>query len=176
MGEEIFPLVDESGTVTGQATRSECHNGSKLLHPVVHLHIFNRKGEWLLQKRSAAKDIQPGKWDTSVGGHIDYGETVEHALLREAREELGIQSFVPVFLRSYIFESDIEKEKVYSYKTVYEGPFVFDSVEIDEIRFWTTEEIKQNLQRSVFTPNFEEEFSANIPAAQESDRPNGSCR
>ena len=87
---EMFPLVDEEGNITGAATRGECHNGSKLLHPVVHLHVFNSRGELFLQRRPAWKDIQPGKWDTSVGGHIDLGESVEMALIREAREELGI--------------------------------------------------------------------------------------
>ena len=43
--EELFPLVDEDGRVTGKATRGECHNGSRLLHAVVHLHVFNSKGE-----------------------------------------------------------------------------------------------------------------------------------
>ena len=87
--EERFPLVDETGQVIGSATRGECHNGSKLLHPVVHLHVFNSKGEVYLQKRPEWKDIQPGMWDTSVGGHLDYGETPEQALVREGREELG---------------------------------------------------------------------------------------
>ena len=36
--EERFPIVDEEGRVVGSATRGECHNGSRLLHPVVHLH------------------------------------------------------------------------------------------------------------------------------------------
>ena len=47
--EEMFPIVDEQGNITGAATRGECHNGSKLLHPVVHLHVFNSKGELYLQ-------------------------------------------------------------------------------------------------------------------------------
>lgn len=47
--EEMFPIVDEEGNITGAATRGECHNGSKLLHPVVHLHVFNSKGELYLQ-------------------------------------------------------------------------------------------------------------------------------
>ena len=80
--EEMFPIVDEEGNITGAATRGECHNGSKLLHPVVHLHVFNSKGELYLQKRPEWKDIQPGKWDTSVGGHVDLGESVEMALKR----------------------------------------------------------------------------------------------
>ena len=82
--EEMFPIVDEEGNITGAATRGECHSGSKLLHPVVHLHVFNSKGELYLQKRPEWKDIQPGKWDTSVGGHVDLGESVEMALKREA--------------------------------------------------------------------------------------------
>ena len=73
--QERFPIVDEEGNVIGQATRGECHNGSRLLHAVVHLHVFNSQGELYLQKRPEWKDIQPGKWDTAVGGHIDYGET-----------------------------------------------------------------------------------------------------
>jgi isopentenyldiphosphate isomerase len=157
--DELFPLVDESGNVIGSAWRNECHNGSKLLHPVIHLHVFNKKGEWLLQKRSLDKDIQPGKWDTSVGGHVDYGESIEKALRREAFEELGIQRFSPTLLRTFLFESDIEKELVYSYQTICEGPFVFDRKEIDEIRFGTTQEIRKKTGKSVVTPNFENEFN-----------------
>ena len=68
--EEMFPIVDEEGNITGAATRGECHNGSKLLHPVVHLHVFNSKGELYLQTRPEWKAVHPGKWDTSVGGHV----------------------------------------------------------------------------------------------------------
>lgn len=60
--EEMFPIVDEQGNIVGAATRGECHDGSKKLHPVVHLHVFNSKGELYLQKRPEWKDIQPGKW------------------------------------------------------------------------------------------------------------------
>ena len=64
--DELFPLVDEEGNVIGKATRKFCHGGTKPLHPVIHLHIFNSDGELYLQKRSKKKDIQPGKWDTAV--------------------------------------------------------------------------------------------------------------
>ena len=39
MRTEWFPLVNEKGETIGKATRKECHSGSKLLHPVIHLHI-----------------------------------------------------------------------------------------------------------------------------------------
>lgn len=157
--EEWFPLVNETGETIGKATRQECHSGSKLLHPVVHLHIFNEKGDLYLQKRSMSKDIQPGKWDTAVGGHIDYGETVEEALRREVREEVGITDFMPEFITRYVFESAIEKELVHTFGTHYAGPVVPDREELDGGRFWSIDEIRGCLGRQVFTPNFEREFT-----------------
>lgn len=157
--DEIFPLVNENGEVVGKATRRECHSGSKLLHPVVHLHVRDAQGGLYLQKRSMTKDIQPGKWDTAVGGHVDFGESVFDALKREAREELGITDFEPEPLFRYVFESSIERELVNTFTAVVdESQIVVDPVEIDEGRFWTLSEIDENLGKGIFTPNFEGEY------------------
>lgn len=158
MQEEIFPIVNTEGEVVGSATREECHAGTFLLHPVVHLHIFNSAGELYLQKRVMTKKIQPGKWDTAVGGHVDYGEQIEDALLRETREELGVRDFTPEFLMRYEFRSQIEAELVYIYKCVYDGDFSLDSSEVDEGRFWSLDEIKKSIGKGLFTPNFESEI------------------
>ena len=154
--QELFPVVDASGTVIGRATRGECHGGSMLLHPVVHLHLFNSRGGLYLQHRPLWKDIQPGRWDTAVGGHVDYGETIDEALRREVREELGITDFQPERVAVYEFRSERERELVHVYRTVYDGA-VCPSEELDGGRFWTPEEIRANLGRGVFTPNFEGE-------------------
>lgn len=155
---EYFPIVKEDGKVTGKATRKECHSGSFLLHPVVHLHVFNSKGQLFLQKRALNKDIQPGKWDTSVGGHVNFEENITNALKRETGEELGITDFEPIFILSYKFISDQEAELVHSYYTIYDGKIKSDPIEISEGKFWELNEIETQLGKNIFTPNFEQEF------------------
>ena len=155
--EEMFPVVDEEGNIVGAASRGECHNGSRLLHPVVHLHLFYSKGELYLQRRPLWKDIQPGKWDTAVGGHVDLGESVEMALRREVREELGVTDFTPETVTHYVFDSARERELVFVHRTVYDGP-VTPSEELDGGRFWSLDEIRENLGKGLFTPNFEGEI------------------
>ena len=154
---ELLPIVDEAGKVVGSATRGECHDGTKLLHPVVHLHLFDPLGRLYLQRRPLWKTIQPGKWDTAVGGHIDYGEDVATALKREVCEELGITDSEPRFLNSYLFESEREREFIYVYSAVYDGT-VAPSDELDGGRFWAIDEIKAAMGQGVLTPNFEMEF------------------
>ena len=158
---ELFPIVDPDGNVIGSATRRECHSGSMLLHPVVHLHIFTHDGSLLLQKRSDDKDIQPGRWDTSVGGHIDFGETVADALSREASEELGLTDFEAKSLAPYVFRSAVECELVNQFVAVVDKdyPFKFQREEISEIAFWSRQEILAAIGKGILTPNFEQEYT-----------------
>ncbi len=159
---EFFPLVTEAGEVIGKATRAECHSGSFLLHPVVHLHVINSLGKLYLQKRASTKDIQPDKWDTSVGGHVDYGEEVKRALEREVKEELGIKEFESKFIKSYKFVSSQEAELVNCFYTIYDGIITPDPVEISEGKFWKISEIDSSIGKDVFTPNFEHEWKGFI--------------
>ena len=155
---ELFPVVDEDGNVTGSISRRHAHDGTKILHPVVHLHLFNSEGQLFLQERPQWKDIQPGKWDTATGGHVDYGEEVTDALTREVREELGVTDFKPEYLGKYIFESKRERELVYVYKTVYDGEVCPNPDELAGGRFFSRNEILEKIGKEFFTPNFEEEY------------------
>lgn len=158
LNEEWVTLVDETGNVTGKAPRSRVHDGSKLLHPVVHLHVFNQNKAILLQKRPMNKLIQPGKWDTAVGGHISDGETLEQALQKEAREEIGLLQFSAKHLKFYRWDCDAESELVYLFITHDHKNVKPQSDEVEELRFWTKNQVEKQLGQGVFTPNFELEF------------------
>lgn len=156
---EYLPVVDETGHIIGRATRTECHGNPAIIHPVVHLHVFDRAGRLYLQKRARTKDLLPGFWDTSVGGHIGYGEVPDRALERETMEELGFVPEGPIFRFSYLWRNPAESEFVYAYTLVYEGPIVINPDEIEDGRFFTQAEIGDRLNKGVLTPNFENEYA-----------------
>lgn len=108
-GEE-FEVVDEAGRVLGRAPRGTCHGDPSLIHRAVHVFVFDDEGRVLLQMRCAAKDIQPGKWDTSAGGH-------------------------------YLWRTDVECELVRTYRIRHAGPFTRQKSEIDQLGFFTKEEL-----------------------------------
>lgn len=155
---EYFPIVEPNGLVIGRSTREYCHGGAKPLHPVIHVHIIDRFSRIYLQKRSMKKDIQPGKWDTAVGGHVSYGESIVEAVYREAYEELRLIEFNPIHIETYQFESPVEREMVSIFAAVGSYELTPDLDEVDEGRWWPVEEIDANMGKGVFTPNFESEF------------------
>jgi len=154
---EVLPVTDMSGNPLSTALRNECHARTFLLHPVVHLHIFNRNGDLFLQKRPDWKTIQPGKWDTAVGGHIAAGETVQQALERESMEEMGFSAKGATLLRTYVHTSDVEREFVYVYSVVTDV-LPCPTEEVSEGRFFSSDEIRRRLGTGFFTPNFEKEW------------------
>lgn len=158
-GEEWFDIVDERGKIISKALRSQVHGNPELLHQTVHLHVFNNQNQIFLQKRSARKDLYPGRWDTAVGGHVDSGESVESALRRESREELGIliDNFRPIF--RYIMRNEWESELINAFELRHDGPFNLNHEEIETGRFWSGFEIQKMLGQNIFTPNFEQEFA-----------------
>lgn len=156
--QEMFPVIQEDGWVIAMADRAYCHSGSHLLHPVVHLHIIDRSERVFLQKRSMKKDIQPGRWDTSAGGHVIYGESIMEALFREASEELNLSGFNPIYLGSYRYDTDRDSEFVNMFAAVGSFNLVPDGDEVSDGRWWTIAEIEENLGSGVLTDNFTSEF------------------
>ena len=156
--DEWFEVVDERDQVVGKALRSRCHGDPSLIHRAAHVLVFNRSGQLLLQKRAADKQIQPNRWDSSVGGHLEPGEDYHAAAVREMQEELGIAAVPLTFLFRSQIRNQIESENVTTYLARQEGPFDFCRREISEVRFWSHEDIDAALGSGLLTPNFEEEW------------------
>ena len=157
--DEWFDIVDREGRVVGRAPRGVCHSRPGYLHPVVHVHIMDNRDRIFLQKRSRKKEIQPGKWDTAIGGHIRSGEKIEEALKREAEEELGIKELAVQFVARYVWETEIESELVFMFLARYDREPAINRDEIEEGKFWKIKKIREKRGQNVFTPNFEHEFS-----------------
>ena len=159
--DELLDLVDEKNRVIGRVRRGKVHGNPSLHHRSVHVFVRNAAGDLFLQKRSEEKQIQPGKWDTSVGGHVEAGQSYEGAARKEAAEELGItpEDSSPMrFSHEYVWKSDVETEHVRTFLLDYEGPFKLQSEEISEGRFWSIGELKNVAHTGVLTPNLEEEL------------------
>jgi len=156
--EEWLPVVEEDGKIIGKAPRSLCHRGEKILHPVVHLHVLNPNGHIYLQKRPLQKLVQPGKWDTAVGGYISFGEDIETALRREAFEEIGLENFSAKPLGSYRWDTEIESELIYYFLSYDFQKIRLHSDEVIEGKFWSPAQIEKQFGQGVFTSNFEFEY------------------
>lgn len=160
MPSEYFEIVDENDEVIGKALRSDCHGNPSLIHRTAHVVVYGSDGRILLQKRSMSKDIQPGKWDTAVGGHLDPGENYLQAAVREMSEELGVEA--PADQLELLFDSrtrnDVESENVRVYQITHDGPFKPLECEIDELRFWTVEQLQNAIGTGVLTPSLEAEL------------------
>jgi isopentenyldiphosphate isomerase len=156
--EELLEVVSHEGKVIGILPRNHIHGNPSLIHRVVHILVFNANGDLLVQKRSLSKDVAPGRWDTSVGGHLNPGEDPPSAARREMQEELGISSGEPNFLYTYTHTNSYETELVYTFSCLYEGEITFNQEEIDEVKFWSLEVIGEHIGKKILSDNFEQEI------------------
>ena len=128
--DELFDVVDAHDRVTGQMSRREVH-ARGLRHRAVHILVVNRAGQVFLQKRSMAKDLFPGTWDSSAAGHVGAGEDYDGTALRELEEELGCRpGRAPQRLFNIKAREETGQEFVWVYRVEAEGPFTLQADEI----------------------------------------------
>ena len=130
--EELFDVVDAQDCVLRQASRAEVHEQG-LIHRAVHILVFNKNRDCLLQKRSMLKDKHPGVWDSSAAGHLDAGEDYATAARRELAEELGITEAPLIHLGHLPPSPDTGMEHVELYAARYDGRVHFPAAEISAV-------------------------------------------
>jgi isopentenyl-diphosphate delta-isomerase type 1 len=154
--DERFDIVDASDQVIGSAPRSEIH-ARGLLHRAVHLWLYDPAGQILLQRRSLSKDREPGKWTSSVSGHVNSGEKYDAAMLREIPEEIGVPAdSCHGFTRLGYFPAcrETDQEFVWLYRAVHAGPFQPDSSEVAGLEWFSPDELEAKIK------NQPQEFSS----------------
>ena len=164
-GSELFDVADEEDHTLRQATRSEVHEQG-LIHRAVHILVFNKRGDLLLQKRSLLKDRHPGVWDSSAAGHLDAGEDYEHAARRELAEELGISDTVPLHPVAKLTPSPATgMEHVMLYIARYDGKIRFPAAEISAVIPFPTNLVEAWLARR--PQDFADSFAVCLTRAAE---------
>lgn len=154
---EMFDVLNEYGEFTGKtATREECHKNG-LWHRAVYGFIIDDKQNILLQKRSKNKKMWPNLWDVTAGGHVDSGEFGRQALIREVKEELGIQILdndVKYLLGSTsINEKGDIVNKHYNEcylitKNVNISDIVLQKEEVEEVKYFSKDELLKRIENN----------------------------
>lgn len=142
---ELVDIVDENNNLTGEVEDRWIAYEKGLWRRVVSCWIMNKKGEVLLQKRALTKKRNPGRW-AKTGGQVDKGESVEDAIFREVKEELGIE--VPKEQIKVINIKKNDKNKHFSYHYIFVVDYkieecILQKEEVDEVKYVSIEEIEE---------------------------------
>ena len=146
---EILPIVNENGDIIGKASREECHRNPDLIYPVLRLHLFNNENKILLQRRSLKSDIEAGKWDAAVAGHIQYGEKIEDAVKRECQEELNHNISEFQLLNKRIFKAPTSTALMFIFIGIIDQLPNANPKEVEEVGFFTIPEIRKMIKDNI---------------------------
>lgn len=139
---EFLDIVDDNDEVLGNAPKQEIYE-KLLTHRIVHILIFNNKGEMALQLQGRNKKFCPLHWSTAVGGHVQAGESYEQAAIRECEEELG-KRVKPIFAFKDVFRAGQGIKKfLVTFTSDYNGPFNPNEKEVENVEFFTMQKIRE---------------------------------
>lgn len=158
MTDELLDYVDENDNILGQVLRSEIDKKG-LIGRIICLLIYNSIGEVLLTKVSSRKN-SAGKWRFAVTGHISSGDTPLDTVVREAKEEMGVDVFSKniekIMVMKMIDNPNVVKRIDHIYKTIHDGPYIADENEIADFQFMKPEKIDEIMleDSNFFSPTF----------------------
>lgn len=146
MADELLDIVNSKDEVTGQAMRSVVHQQG-VWHRGVHVFLFNKQGEMLVQKRSADRANSPSLLDCSVSEHVQTGESYLEAAIRGLKEELGVEGIELVLRGKIQMGYGVNDNEI---SEIYEGRFAgkqvkFDPVEISEVKLMSLDQIRAEI-------------------------------
>ncbi|OJF15531.1 isopentenyl-diphosphate Delta-isomerase [Couchioplanes caeruleus] len=158
----LVELVDQDGSITGEATVDRAHRAPGLLHRAFSVFLQDASGRVLLQQRAAAKTRFPLRWANTCCGHPAPGEPLDVAAKRRLAEEVGVEGvdLIEVGVYSYYAEDPTTGRVEYEYDHVLLGrldadaPLLADPDEVAEVRWAPLDELELALEREprVYAP------------------------
>jgi len=167
--DEYIDIVNPDGTITGNTCLKSYAHQHGVLHASVHVWLYNKKGQILVQQRSCKKEIYPNLWDVSVAGHIGAGEHHLSAVQREVEEEIGVIYSIDDFVYQGMFTEkhahangliDYELHYVYLLKFNQEiAKLNLQKEEVAQVKFMSIEDLTNQINnRNLFVPHDKEYY------------------
>ncbi len=157
--EEWWPIVNGQGKMIGSIHhQASLADEQKYMHPVVRLMLIDNNRIYL-NKRKTNETLFPGMWDTAVCSHVKVNEKVEDCIERVAAEQLDIKQFKPLFLSNYTHETEFESQYIFLFVACRYSELSVNSSCIESAKWWTLQQIEDNLDSNIFTDNFKSELN-----------------
>lgn len=156
--EEWWPILNEKGKMIGSIhNKTSLSDPTKYIHPIIRVMLIE-DNRIFLQKRCQQDLVYPGYWDTALSNHVKVNETVEQCISRTANERYGIKDLKPIFLSNYMHETDFEYHFAFLFVACKLPELEHNKDYIDHAKWWTVQQIEDNLSTDIFTENFLSEF------------------
>ena len=159
---EIIPIVDENDKVIDYRQREELSREE--IYRISALWIINSREQILLAQRSFSKTHSPGKWGPAVSGTVEKGESYLENIIKETKEEIGLDltqyNFRTVdkifsdtnwrfFCQWYLLKEDLNLEDL-----------TFPENEVEQLKWINRKKFEKELAKSPekFTTNMTEHY------------------
>lgn len=148
---EFLEIYTSNGLKTGKIESKSLIHKKGLFHSTVHVWIFTKNAKILIQKRSKNKKLNPGVWDVSVAGHVEFNESIKKAAKRETFEETGINintqdlSKIGVYKSVNTYPDVVDREFNHTYILQVDENFIdldYKNNEVDDLKFISIQEME----------------------------------
>jgi isopentenyl-diphosphate Delta-isomerase len=167
---EQVVLLDEDGNAVGVADKHAVHHAETPLHLAFSCYVLDPDGRLLVTRRALAKATFPGVWTNSCCGHPAPGEDVEEAVVRRAREELGlslrgVRLVLPRFRYRAVMDTGVlENEMCPVYVATSTGEVRADPAEVEEHRWEPWPDFRESVLAGRDVSSWCREQVAQLPA------------
>ena len=156
--EEWWPIVSDQGKIIGSIHHlTSLNDSNKYKHPIIRVMLIDR-GLVLLQKISLNNTTLPGIWDTAISNHVKMNETIDQCVDRTAIERYGLHNFKYMYLSNYSLEATNEHHYAFLFVSCQLVQIQPNLEFIDQAKWWTQNQIEDNLDTGIFSENFKIEY------------------